>query len=492
MQQQLARSLAELTELREQIASDTLPLSQQLNELEMQLSQVRLEYQQKARQQDSGAADLFTLRADIKSRQDVAAYLTNLFGEYVRNFEARLHIAELDRYDDVIQAAKLAAEHANLPQEQVYAAQAALLETSLGRLEEALGGTRFQGTAVDGSGLVKDGTFALVGPVALFRAKGTAEVGTAEQLRSLEPAVIRFNDPEDARTAIAVVDTGSGLMPVDTTLGNAHKFAATQETLLEHIRKGGPVMVPILALAAAALLLGLFKWLALARLRRPSRRQIDALLETAARGDQPAAKAKVAGLPGPVGRMLEAGVEHMHEPRELIEEVMYENVLKTRHRVQSFLPFISICAASAPLLGLLGTVTGIIDTFKVITVVGTGDPKTLSGGISEALITTEFGLIVAIPSLLLYAFLSRKARGILGDMETTAVGFVNQISASRVHERRNGAAAPAGGATSATTRPDPSLVRRQVHEILSQMLGPVANGGSFDDDGQQPAPSQAG
>jgi CBS domain-containing protein len=121
-------------------------------------------------------------------------------------------------------------------------------------------------------------------------------------------------------------------------------------------------------------------------------------------------------------------VEHLKEPAELIEEVMYETVLATRLKLQRFLPFIAISAASAPLLGLLGTVTGIINTFKLITVFGSGDVKTLSGGISEALITTEFGLIVAIPSLLLHAFLSRKARHIIDEMEKTAIAFNNQIS----------------------------------------------------------------
>jgi biopolymer transport protein ExbB len=126
--------------------------------------------------------------------------------------------------------------------------------------------------------------------------------------------------------------------------------------------------------------------------------------------------------------MLAVGVEHLREPRELIEEVMYETVLTTRLKLERMLPFISICAASAPLLGLLGTVTGIISTFKLITIFGSGDVKTLSGGISEALITTEFGLIVAIPSLLLHAFLSRKARGVVQQMEATGVALVNQIS----------------------------------------------------------------
>jgi biopolymer transport protein ExbB len=127
-------------------------------------------------------------------------------------------------------------------------------------------------------------------------------------------------------------------------------------------------------------------------------------------------------------------VEHLGEPRELIEEIMYETVLTTRLKVNRLLPFIAICAASAPLLGLLGTVTGIINTFKIITEFGTGDVKNLSGGISEALITTKFGLIVAIPSLLLHAFLSRKARNVIGEMERAAVAFVNQVSRTPTDE----------------------------------------------------------
>lgn len=133
-------------------------------------------------------------------------------------------------------------------------------------------------------------------------------------------------------------------------------------------------------------------------------------------------------IKGPVGKMLSAGVEHVKEKSELIEEVMYETILATRLKLQSLLPFIAISASSAPLLGLLGTVTGIINTFKLITVFGSGDVKTLSGGISEALITTKFGLIVAIPSLLLHAFLSRKARSVVDQMQKAAAAFINQVN----------------------------------------------------------------
>jgi biopolymer transport protein ExbB len=89
---------------------------------------------------------------------------------------------------------------------------------------------------------------------------------------------------------------------------------------------------------------------------------------------------------------------------------------------------VAISASAAPLLGLLGTVTGIMNTFSLITIYGTGDVKTLSSGISEALITTEYGLIVAIPSLLLHAFLSSKVRKIVNNLEATGVSFVNELA----------------------------------------------------------------
>jgi len=163
--------------------------------------------------------------------------------------------------------------------------------------------------------------------------------------------------------------------------------------------------------------------------------------------------------------MLAAGIEHLKEPRELIEEVMYETVITTRQKLQGLLPFISVCAASAPLLGLLGTVTGIINTFKLITVFGSGDVKTLSSGISEALITTEFGLIVAIPSLLMHAFLSRKARGVVGQMETVAIALLNQIART-----------PQNGSNGQIPKREEliGIVKGQVKDILADLLRPVS------------------
>ncbi|MBD3265955.1 hypothetical protein GF373_04740, partial [bacterium] len=417
LQLQLQDSIAELNQLRERAAEEKIPLSRQLSELESELSDVRLEYQETTRLLDSRTLDLSNLRSEIEKREQEATYLSNLLSEYIRNFETRLHIAELKRYETPLEEAKLAPENRNLSEQEIYEAQSELLKVSLERLFESLGGSRFEGSAVDPGGMVKQGTFVLMGPVGIFQSSDGEIIGTAEQrLGSLEPAVIPFSDPPDAEAASQVIDNAQGRFPLDPTLGNAHKVEETQETILEHIKKGGPVMIPIFTMAGLALLVAVLKWLGMVfTARKPSKKRIRALLDAVAQRDKAAAQQKANKIGGPVGQMLRAGVEHLQEPRELIEEIMYEKILSTRLKLERFLPFIAISAASAPLLGLLGTVTGIINTFKLITVFGSGDVKTLSGGISEALITTEFGLIVAIPSLLLHAFLSRKARGAINE-----------------------------------------------------------------------------
>lgn len=472
MQQRLEQSLQEFAALQERIAGEKIPLNQTLSERERVLAEERKAYQDIARLRDGNILDLSNLRNDIKARQDESLYLASLLSEYVRNFDVSMHISERSRYAEDLDAANLASENANLSELEVFQAQAALLDTSLGRLEDAFGGTRFEGTAVDSQGQVRQGTFVLAGPTVIFSSKDGSIVGPAvERINSSEPSVTPYANAETLELAGALVTSGVGSLPFDPTLGNAQKIEGTKETLIEHIQKGGPVMVPIFTMAGIALLLALYKWVSLAILPMPTRKQLDKLYADVRHGDRKAALEKANQLRGPLGTMLQAGVEHMREPRALVEEVMYEVILTARLRMNSFLPFIAICAASAPLLGLLGTVTGIINTFKMITVFGSGDVKSLSGGISEALITTKFGLIVAIPSLLLHAFLSRKARAAASKMETAAVGLVNQVSLSRGQEPEQ----EGGGQRTVESAPDPQLVREQVNEILGDLLGPLMN-----------------
>ena len=457
------------------LSSAAATLSAELRDLESQLIEANEGLNAVTRDQSNAAQQLVNLTKTINQRRDEAAYVSSLFSEYARNFESRLHIAEVQRYREAIDSAQLAVENSNLTQSEVFAAQAALLDVSIKRIHELGSGSKFEGTAVDAEGLVRDGQFILVGPTALFRSSDGAAVGTVQQrLGSLEPIVTAFGEDPDRLAASMVVKTASGPMPFDPSLGDAHKVEATKETLVEHVQKGGAIIYPILIMAALALMVAFYKWTTLLFVAKPSRKKFSGLLTAIEEGDEESAQRRANELRGPAGKMLQAGVANIRRSRDLMEEVMYEKVLVTKNRLQKGLPFIAVCAASAPLLGLLGTVTGIINTFKQITIFGSGDVKQLSGGISEALITTKFGLIVAIPSLLLHAYLSRKARAVTAQMEANAVQFANEVARSEEFGE-DGRPAHTSGPHAAMS-PDHQVVRAQITEILSEMLGPLDQG----------------
>jgi biopolymer transport protein ExbB len=427
IKRQLDDSIKELSALRDRVAAERLPLVRQLGDIEQEVVKARQEAQQTARLLETRTFDLSGLTRDIKAREEEVAYLGNLLVEYLRNFESGLHITELQRFRKELEGARLAAENEELPKAALFRVQSELLATSIDRLQQSFGGAKFDGSAVGSDGTVLQGTFILTGPAALFRSADGAMVGTAEQrLGSLEPSLTAFESPELVKAGGEFIASGAGAMPFDPSLGMAHKIAQTEETLFEHIQKGGPIMVPIFALAGAALLVALYKWVTMFFVRMPSERRVREVLKAVAMGDKAAVVGLAGRMKGPMGRMLSSGAQALGAPREVIEEQMFEVMHRTQLRMQSMLPFVAISAAAAPLLGLLGTVTGIMNTFSMIEIYGTGDVKTLSGGISEALITTEYGLIVAIPSLLLHAYLSSKARKISNRMETTGIAFLNE------------------------------------------------------------------
>ena len=456
VQQELEKSLAELAALREKIAAEKIPLTRELSTLEGDLIKVRQDFQQSSSLLANRTLDLTSVTNEIKAREEEVSYLSGLLGEYMRNFESGLHIAELQRFRKPLDEAKLAVENETIARKQVFEVQAALLARSLERLQDALGGVKFEGTAVDAGGLVRQGSFVLAGPAAFFRASDGSVVGTAEQrLGSLEPSVMVFDNPEVAAAASEFIASGSGGLPFDPTLGNAHKIAQTEETLWEHIKKGGPVMWPIFILGGAAMLVALYKWVTMLLVKVPAETKIRSVIRAVGQGDNATASRLASELPGPVGAMLVAGTSSLGQPRDAIEESMYETVQRTQHRLQSLLPFVAISASAAPLLGLLGTVTGLMNTFSLITIYGTGDVKTLSSGISEALITTEYGLIVAIPSLLLHAFLSSKVRKIVNNLEATGVSFVNELA--RAEAKSSSVVEPKVAATAAAAAKEPAV-----------------------------------
>ncbi len=428
----LELSIQTLATLRETIAAEKIPLAESLSQAEEDLSAAKKENEESRRTLDKLALDVSTFRTSVNSREQETTYLASLLGEYNRNLETRLHIAEVEKYSSDLEAGRLALENSTLTDEAKFEKQFKVLTVSINRLEDLLGGVKFEGRAAGPDGLVKTGHYAFLGPLAYFRSEDGMLAGVVEQkLGSLEPSVVEFLDPKHTTMAAELVANGSGITPIDGSLGNARKIEETKESLREHIAKGGTVMYPILGLALIIAIVILYKFIELSLIVTPSSQKLDSLYEAIRKGEKARARTIASGIRGLAGKMLNAGIVHLDDSRELIEEAMFEKMLTIRFRLNRFISIIAVGASCEPLLGLLGTVTGIINTFRMLTVFGSGDVKQLSGGISEALITTEFGLIIAIPALLCHAFLSRKAKGILDKLEHISISIMSEVERER-------------------------------------------------------------
>jgi biopolymer transport protein ExbB len=209
-----------------------------------------------------------------------------------------------------------------------------------------------------------------------------------------------------------------------------------EKTPLDEIRSGGPIAWVIVCLGALALLLILARFGLLQRASsRGDRlaRQVGTLVD---QGLVEEALKLLERARGAAARVLMVTIRNLDQDRQHREDLVSEAILHESPTVERFGSTILVIAAVAPLLGLLGTVTGMIATFDVITEYGTGDPKLLSGGISEALITTKLGLMVAIPTLLAGTLLSGQASSILETMERAALQVMNRADDFRARQRR--------------------------------------------------------
>jgi biopolymer transport protein ExbB len=199
----------------------------------------------------------------------------------------------------------------------------------------------------------------------------------------------------------------------------------------EIIKAGGPVMWPIIALSVAAAAILLERLWSLQDRRvipRELAGKIWKLVEAGQLTDKHiAALAQNSAL----GQILAAGLANRHRPREFVKEAIEDTGRHVVHELERFLNMLGTIAAVSPLMGLLGTVIGIINAFTAITHQGVGDARVLSGGIGQALITTAAGLMVAIPSLMGYRYLRGRVDALVIAMEKEALKLVQALDARR-------------------------------------------------------------
>jgi biopolymer transport protein ExbB len=210
----------------------------------------------------------------------------------------------------------------------------------------------------------------------------------------------------------AVINAGEGQVvkaPVDPSKGNLFGILGELPTMGDRLNHGGVVGYVIITLAFVGILLGLYKTFT---------------LFTQGAAMRGSAKTRTAGTSNPLARVLEVYESNRNRDIETLELKLDEQILKESPKIEWGLDIIKVLAAVAPLLGLLGTVVGMIITFTAITIYGAGDPKLMADGISTALVTTVQGLIAAIPLVLIHAVVASMARGNQQILDEQAAGII--------------------------------------------------------------------
>ncbi|MCS0436278.1 MotA/TolQ/ExbB proton channel family protein [Vibrio diabolicus] len=235
-------------------------------------------------------------------------------------------------------------------------------------------------------------------------------------------AVNYLRQPESGPTANTISSGDIDALVIDPSRGILLEQLANSPTLADRLNAGGVVGKIILGLLAIGLLIALVRGAYL----MISRQKIMKQLKTPAQpGDNP------------LGRVLAVYQKDKHRSVEALELRLLEAVVDEQTHLEKGLSMLKLLAALAPMLGLLGTVTGMIETFQVITQFGNGDPKVMAGGISMALVTTVLGLVSAMPLLLAHNVLSSQAENIRSILEKQGIGLVAEQAERDMPSHKN-------------------------------------------------------
>ena len=415
-EQELAASIRQLDELRAQIAAEKLPLAEDLTASEEQLAALRSEHERVARQVDEGNLEIAAIQAEMKARRDEITYVGNLLDEYARTLESKIHPCEMQVHGAAIEAAKQASENQTLAPVEKLDRQNAVVDVSVKRLADAIGGMRFPGTGIDLQGAVASGQFALIGPVALFHAAGGATGLVVPQTGSPNPLIRPLEESLQAGIA-ALVQGGDGFLPLDPSRGGALKALVQKTNLFRIFEKGGPIMWPLLLASILALGTVLERVLFLLRERvKRDPKGLEAFLAAIAAGEMTEAVRICERSKFYVLRAL--GYALVHKETSLASALLYAQAQELK-RFRRGIPILDTVITLAPLLGLLGTVTGMMGSFSLIG----GElsaPGAITGGIAEALIATAFGLGIAITALLPFNFLNARIEDARHELESAS------------------------------------------------------------------------
>lgn len=201
--------------------------------------------------------------------------------------------------------------------------------------------------------------------------------------------------------------------------------------MLELIQSGGWLMIPIIACSVLSLAICLERFWGLQKNRVAPENLLARVWGLVRSGDMSPEQLQLIRSQSALGQIMVAGLNNSNHGREIMKESIQEAAQHVVHQLERFLNALGTIAAIAPLLGLLGTVIGMIKVFSEIMLQGTGNANVLAGGISEALITTAAGLSVAIPTLIFHRYFQRKVESLLIEMEQESIKLVEVVHGER-------------------------------------------------------------
>ena len=435
--QDLQDATQRLASLRETIEMEKIPLAQKVASQERDAAAKRKDLDRKLRLRDNRDANLLQLKEEVQKNERELESSLRLLKDYARSWRQGTPPAEQALWNQRL-SQSLSQDQG--PMGQSIQAYLDILQLSILATHEQAGGLSFPGDAiVPPEGMREDGIFWAIGPVTFFSgAEGSAGFIekpfhsdqfssvdlSADSVKRLEPSRLqKASDASSEAIAIALstpTDT-LAIIPLDPSLGKAFVMEGGELSLLEELQKGGIWIYPILFFAAISLLIAVYKAFQILGVPTPS---------------------ELASLDGsylgPFELLRKTARSYQGNKPEILEEILYEGIIDFQVRLEKALPLIAVTAATAPLLGLLGTVTGMIDVFRQITNFANPENSELARGISEALVTTKFGLITAIPSLIAHALLSRRLQGVVSKLEGFAARLVHlKREQSSVAEKAN-------------------------------------------------------
>jgi len=426
MTQRLEEATRALADTRARIASERIPMVETMRKLENTVYQEEAELLELSTRQAQVDNEIERLESDWGKLDKNLRYINSLAADALKNLNNLLLPGEDQIYGDSIDALmfKLSGSGEQLTLDDAETATAVLIR----RLETMIGGYATEGKSLfEGDNNLREGRFAYIGPEAFFMSSGDKDVGTLRQSRDAAfPTAYELGGWSTGKASL-VFQGEEGAFLSDVTGGKALRLQEARGDWKAHVKKGGIVGYVILGLGAFALFTALIKWIDLRNLALDGPLAVRQFLHEVSKGSLSEAKDKTAVLTKTTRQIFDTGLQCYSYSKELLEERLFAVILQMRLQHERRLPLLKVIAAAAPLLGLLGTVVGMVKTFTLVTIFGTGNASKLSSGISEALVTTELGLIVAIPSLVIHGYLSQRSQRNVARIEQYTVDFVNAV-----------------------------------------------------------------